>query len=91
MVKNLPAMQWTQVRALARAVPTCRGATRPVHRNKTSHCNEKPAHRNEDPMQPKLKINKINFKKKNTTEYSNQEHNHHPIKILLGMWRKRNI
>ena len=28
-----------------------------VFRNKRSHCNEKPAHHNEDPMQPK--INKL--------------------------------
>ena len=26
----------------------------PVLRNKRSHCNEKPAHRNEDPTQPKI-------------------------------------
>ena len=31
-------------------------------RNKRSHCNEKPVHRNEDPTQPK--INKLTFKKK---------------------------
>ena len=54
--------------------PSC---LEPVLRNKRSHGNEKPAHRNEegpplaetkrkparsnnDPMQPKLKINKIN-------------------------------
>ena len=30
----------------------------PVLCNKRSHLNEKPAHRNEDPMQPKLNKNK---------------------------------
>ena len=32
----------------------------PVLRNKRSHRHEKPAHRNEDPTEPKIKINKIN-------------------------------
>ena len=37
----------------------------PVLRNKRSHRNEKPAHHNEDPTQPKLnKIKLINLKKK---------------------------
>ena len=36
----------------------------PVLRNKRRHRNEKPAHRNEDPMQPKInKINKLKKKK----------------------------
>ena len=30
----------------------------PVVRNKRSHDNEKPAHHNEDPTQPKIKTNK---------------------------------
>ena len=54
-------MQGTRVQALVREDPTCRGATKPVRhnywslhvlepvlRNKRSHCNEKPAHRNEE-------------------------------------------
>ena len=61
-------MRGTQVRALVREDPTCRGATKPVRhnywacvpqllkptclepmlRNKRSHCNEKPAHRNKE-------------------------------------------
>ena len=52
--------QGTRVRALVREDPTCRGATspcattteptrlEPVLRNKRSHRNEKPAHRNEE-------------------------------------------
>ncbi|KAJ8776863.1 hypothetical protein J1605_015040 [Eschrichtius robustus] len=54
-------VQGTRVRALVREDPTCRGATKPmchnfracaleppVLRNKRSHRNEKPAHRNEE-------------------------------------------
>ena len=33
VVKNLPAMQGTRVRALVREEPTCHGATKPVHHN----------------------------------------------------------
>ena len=36
----------------------------PVLRNKRGHCSEKPAHCNEDPMQPKIKNKKIYKKKK---------------------------
>ena len=57
-------MQGTRVRALVQEDPTCRGATKPMRhncwacalepvlRNKRSHRNEKPAHRNEE--QPPL-------------------------------------
>ena len=57
-------MQGTQVWALVREDPTCRGATKPVRHNywpcalepvlcnKGSHCNEKPAHRNEEQPPP---------------------------------------
>ena len=34
----------------------------PMFHNKRSHHNKKPAHRNEDPMQPKINL-KINLKK----------------------------
>ena len=40
---------WAHVPQLLKPVPL-----EPVLRNKRSHCNEKPAHRNEDPMQPKI-------------------------------------
>ena len=59
-------MQGTRVRALVREDPTCHGATKPVRHNywtctlepvlcnKRSQRKEKPAHRNEDPTQPKI-------------------------------------
>ena len=60
VVKNPPPNAGTQVRSLDREDPTCCGATKPMHhnysacalepvlRNKKSHRNEKPAHRNEE-------------------------------------------
>ena len=50
-------MQGTRVRALVREDPTCRGATKPVRHNYWT-CVLEPARSNEDPTQPKKKINK---------------------------------
>ena len=50
--------------------PTC---LEPVLPNKRSHRNEKPAHRNKNPTQPKIKINKFILKKKTKLLYGHPE------------------
>ena len=37
-------MQGTRVQSLVQEDFTCRGATKPMHYNKKSHCNKKPMH-----------------------------------------------